>query len=449
MPDMLHRPFRLLRAASRRLRGSEEGWMTPFALILSIALIGLGGFAVDVSHVMTQRTQLQVTADASAHAAMIMRTTETEAVARTHAVDLALANMPAPSYGNVIDDTTVVFGTWNPVTRVFTPVPGSREAVMVTAQRRRQNSNPVPTFLLRIVGIDRWDITAVSIFSSADNPCSFNGALANRIARFRSNGIFADGFCIHGNDHVSLRQGNTFLPGSVVSMPDLDRLDIPSSGMEGNPGLEDALAGGVHLDLASVVQSLPDRINDLRNDIGLPEYINTTQPRVTLNANQVNASTFQNGRRYHVNCPSSNGTLSLTNSMNLTNVVITTNCNVQFGQGTALRDSMLATTNISDTSISGASNAEATVGTACAPGSGTQVWTMGGMRFPAKLTVNGGQFVAARSITFASQATIEGSGVSLIAGQDVDWTSNASMSIDKCDEKFENHLTETRIRMVG
>jgi len=110
-----------------------------------------------------------------------------------------------------------------------------------------------------------------------------------------------------------------------------------------------------------------------------------------------------------------------------------------------------ATTNTSDTSISGASGAgaEAIIGTACAPGPGTQVLTMGGMRFPAKLTVNGGQFVAARSITFASQATIEGSGVALIAGQDVDWTSNASMSVDMCDEEFDNHLTEKRIRMVG
>jgi hypothetical protein len=450
MKSVLRHPGKVTRSASQRLRGSEDGWMTPFSLVLSVAFIGLGGLAVDVSHVMTQRTQLQITADASAHAAMVIRGVDTEAMATTRAIELAQANMPVNSYGNVIDDTRVVFGVWDPDTRVFTPVPGSRDAVMVTAQRRRESDNPVPTFLLRIIGFDQWDLTAVSVFSSKNNPCFFNGALADRIATFQSNGVFHRGFCIHGNDHVSLKQNNQFLPGSIVSMPDISRLDIPASGMDGNPGLAEALRPG-SIDLG-VVRTLPGRISALQNgdSSALPSYTTNTAPK-SVNVNQVNASTFQSGNVYNVRCGNNNGNLTLTNSMNLTNVVITTNCSIQMGNGAAIKDSIIATTNTSATSIRGTSGSgsEATVGTACAPGPGSQVLTLGGMRFPAKLNVNGGQFVAARTITFAAQATIEGKGVSLIAGNNVDWTSNADMSVEFCDEELENHLVEKRIRMVG
>lgn len=452
MKAVLRDPRRFVGAAARRLRASEDGWMTPFSLILSFGLIGLGGLAVDVSSVMTQRTQLQVTADAAAHAALVVRAAESEALATTRAIALAEANMPPETYGNVLDATRVVFGVWDPNARVFTPVPGSRDAVMVTAERRRDNNNPVPSFLLRIIGFNQWDLTAVSIFSARDNPCYFNGALADKVATFQSNGVFHKGFCIHGNDHVSLKQNNQFLPGSIVSMPELTRLDIPASGMEGNPGLEDALRKGtLPLD---VVRTLPNRIADLQSGdpTALPGYVNKTNPPVSVNLNQVTATTFESGKVYNVRCGGNgNGTLTLTNSMNLTNVVITTNCSVQMGNGAALKDSILATTNTSATSISGTSGtgSEATVGTACAPGPGSQVLTLGGMRFPAKLNVNGGQFVATKTINFAAQASIEGKGVSLISGENVDWTSNADMKVEYCDEEFENHLTEKRIRMVN
>jgi hypothetical protein len=74
---------------------------------------------------------------------------------------------------------------------------------------------------------------------------------------------------------------------------------------------------------------------------------------------------------------------------------------------------------------------------------------MGGMRFPAKLVVNGGQLAAQGSITFTAGATIEGSGVSVVSNGNVEWTSNADMSVAYCDEQFQNHLIERRIRMVG
>ena len=130
--------------------------------------------------------------------------------------------------------------------------------------------------------------------------------------------------------------------------------------------------------------------------------------------------------------------------------MITTNCKIQMGNGAKIEDSIIATTNTSSTSISGTSGsgAQSSVGRACAPGPGLQVLTLGGMNFPSKLNMNGGQFVATGTIGFAAQAEIAGSGVSIIAGQDVDWTSNASMSVAYCDAEFLNHLADKRVRLI-
>jgi Flp pilus assembly protein TadG len=441
----------LIRAAWRLRRG-EDGWVTPMTLVLLIAFFGLAGFAVDVSNVMAQRTLLQTTADSAAHGAILFRRNQPEATAKTRALDIARANMPPATFGQVVNTDTIVFGTWNAQTRTFTPQANASEAVMVTAQRRRENGNAVPVFLLQFAGLNAWNVSAVSIFAGGPNPCFFNGIIANGIADMSSNSIFRPGFCVHGNSHVRLRQNNTFEPGSIVSMPDTSLLDIPNSGMAGNPGLEEALRSG-SVDLSSL-SNLNARITAMRNGDAdaLPAYT-TNRTSVNVNNNNVTSSTFQPNRNYNVQCGGNgNGTLTLTNAMNLTNVVITTNCSIMLGNGARVVDSMIATTNTSASSISGTSSsgAQASVGPdSCRAGPGTQFLTLGGMRFPSKLIVNGGQFAAMGTITFAAQATLEGSGVSVVSNNNVDWTSNADMSVAYCDQQFQNHLIERRIRMVG
>ena len=65
----------------------------------------------------------------------------------------------------------------------------------------------------------------------------------------------------------------------------------------------------------------------MRNGTSLPAY--TTQPAaVAVNGRNVSDSTFQSGRNYNVSCNGNNNTLTLTSGMNLTNVVITTNCQI-------------------------------------------------------------------------------------------------------------------------
>ncbi len=254
---------RSLLRSIRHLRRSEGGWVTTFTLVLLIALLGLTGFAVDVSNVMRERTLLQTTADSAAHGAILFRRTLNEADAKNRAITIATQNMPVAAFGNVLNTANVEFGTWNAATRVFTPQAGATEAVRVTTQRRGANGNAVPVFLLQFAGLDVWDVAAVSVFAGGPNPCSFNGVI--------------------GNDHVRLRQNNTFEHtdelDSIVSMPNPADLDIPSSGMEGNPGLERALRSG-HMDL-SALSDLGTRIAAMRGGDTTPSTIQPSRAGAT------------------------------------------------------------------------------------------------------------------------------------------------------------------------
>jgi Flp pilus assembly protein TadG len=53
-----------------RLRRDDRGVMSAFLLFMFIAICCVGAVALDVNHMYAAREQLQVTADATAHAAI-------------------------------------------------------------------------------------------------------------------------------------------------------------------------------------------------------------------------------------------------------------------------------------------------------------------------------------------------------------------------------------------
>lgn len=432
-----------------RLRHEEDGFVTALSLILILGVLIIGGIAVDSAHVTAQRTMLQGTSDSSAHAALMARQKGTEAVAVERAVMISQANMPPARYGNVITDAQIEFGNWDSSSREFTPVPGATNAVRVIAQRREAAGNAVPNFLLRFVGRRSFDVATVSIYATYNNPCYFNGIIARHGVDFTSNNLFRKDFCIHSNDWVKLQQNNVFEPGAILSMPDLNRLSIPNSGFAGNPGLAEALRQ--RRDGLDAISGLPRVIAGLLTQSAnyIPSYISNGFP-VQIDVKDVKSDSFMKGSIHNVSCPKKSDALTLTNSMMLEEVVIVTDCDIRLGNGARIVDSIIATTSTSTSSISGVSGSgvAASIGRACAPGPGAQFFTLGGMRFAAKLTVNGGQFAAVGDVAFTSQAVVEGSGVSIVSGNEVGWTSNADMSVSYCDAEFDNHRIETRLRMV-
>ena len=119
----------------RHLFRDDQGSMTVLSLYLLAGLMAVSALAIDFAYLLAARTQLQVAADAAAHAALYYREEETAHDAKLKAVELAQHSMPSANYGPVLRQEDVEFGHWDYASRVFTPDPYSTQAVRVRPGR--------------------------------------------------------------------------------------------------------------------------------------------------------------------------------------------------------------------------------------------------------------------------------------------------------------------------
>ena len=429
---------RIVRAFLR----DERGALTSLGLLLLVTFFALGGLAVDVANAVRVGTELQVAADAAAHAALYTRSTADEAEARDAALKIAASVLPAEQHGTAIVGADIVFGTWDAASRSFQPDPASKAAVSVTT--RRQGANGVATYLLDFAGVASWDLQRAAVFETYQPACLREGFVAKGRVDMQSNNDFYNGFCIHSNDHVEFNQNNSFETGVTVSMPDANTLVIPASGFDKNEGLEDALREGT-MNLR-VLDHLPEIIADL-GSFGsevMPEYIGVAGT-VTLSTSTVDGSHFQPGKIHSRTC-GSGGTLQIAADTVLTDLVLVTDCSLQFGSGVRLENVVIATTSTASDSVTAASGLQIGRNDDCAEDGGAQILTLGDMRVPAKMAIFGGQIIAAGNIEFAAQADgIEGA--SLIAGGEIDGTSNATMGF--CGSGMEGNIEVPYFRLVS
>jgi hypothetical protein len=437
----------------------DEGAITALSLFLLIASAMIGGIALDVANVMNQRTKLQVTADSAAHAALVERVGlrwgefKTEAEAVDFAIELARTNMPPDRYGNVLIADEIEFGFWINSSQVpledrFTQDVTPNRAVRVHSGRNENLGNAIPTFLLRMVGLDMWNVTTPSVFMTYQPICLREGFVAEGRVDMQSNNEYLRGFCVHSNSYVSINQNNYFEEGTIVSMPDLDLLELPNSGYEKNEGLEAALREG-SMDLR-ILRELDTIIAGLRSadrDF-IPDYITSTAPNdmtLTQNNNKLTQDDLVAGAVNDINCTRSGGKISIPNSEVIRDVVIVTNCSIEMGSNARIENSVVATTSTSATSITGASGSTFGEEDDCAPGGGTQVITLGGLRFPSDLGIFGSQLLAAGDVEFAARA--DGiQGASIVAGGEIDATSNSTMAL--CNSGMEGNFELPYFRMV-
>ena len=427
----------------------ESGFFTAFSLYSLVLILLITGLALDLSNHYATRTHLQTAADSAAHAAIVRRQTESAADAKAAALSVHAGNMPSERYGAALTADDIEFGTWDssaaPSER-FKPNANARSAVRATTRQVSSRANEVRTFLLRLVGLDSFDVAATAVFSLYQPPCLREGFVAEGKVDMQSNNNFFKGFCIHSNDHVRFNQNNYFEEGTIVSMPDLDKLDIPNSGFEQNEGLEAALREG-RMDIR-ILDQLEDIIDGLldRDVDYLPDYINPLDPIVTLAPNNnLEASDFTPGRVHRITCSNSNGKFGFRNDVVLSEIVIVTNCQISMSQSMRLEDVVVATTNTDSKSISGASSANFGRDDNCAPGGGAQIITLGGMEFPSSLGIFGSQLLAQGSIKFAARA--DGiQGASMVAGGQIDGTSNSTMAL--CGTGMDDNFEADYFRMV-
>ncbi len=410
--------------AMRTFETNEDGALTFLNLYLLIGMLIFGGLGIDLAYAYKSRTELQVAADAAAHAAIYTRELGSVEAARAAALDVATEALSSNAFGEVLQPGDIQFGTWNASTKVFSVDNNRKDAVMVNTARYASRGNSVPTFFLSLIGFNEWDVETGAVYETYMPTCFREGFVAEDVVDVQSNNTFTNGFCIHSNTHVKFSSNNWFDDDTIVSMPDLAQIELPASGYETNDGLQEALTEGRYN--IRILNRLEDIIDGLKyGDTNyLPDYIYNTFP-LTLASNKVDADDFTPNRIHTYTC---NGgkSLQIEQGTILSEVVIVTNCKIKFGSNVVLENVVVATTSTDTKSVTAASGLQVGRDDNCAPDGGSQILTMGGIDIPADLKVYGGQLIAMDDIEFAANANgIEGA--SFISGAHISGTSNMTM----------------------
>ncbi len=422
----------------------EDGAMTIFGLFMFLLVAIISAIAVDISHLFSARNQMQIAADATAHAAIYTREMDTASNAKAAALELFDHAMPSENYGSVLTAQDIQFGTWSYETSTFTPSSTSRSAVMVTPSRLSSKSNSVASFLFQLVGKETWDVVVSSVFTTFRPGCLREGFVADDIVDLQGNNNYSNGFCLHSNNYISANSNNSWETGTIVSMPEEDDIDLPNSGFETNDGLEPALRSAVYR--LRILNRIEDIISGLATSDPLytPEYITSIVP-IPVSGNHLDETDFEPGRIHILTCHG-NPKSTINASATLTRVVIISNCELKFSAGSVFEDVVIATTNTNVKSINSPSTLQVGRDDGCSEGGGAQFLTMGGMNFASDLRLYGGQLLALDDIEFSANANgVEGA--SIVSGGVVSGTSNMNMAF--CGTGMEGNFEADYFRLAG
>lgn len=423
----------------------ENGGTTIFSMLMLVVVLMIGGLSVDVMNAVQQRTHLQIAADSAAHAALYSREKMSADAARAKALEVVGANMPVDRYGDAIIAEDIVFGVWDAQTQSFTKDQDSRSAVQVRAYLRETSDNAVDTFLLRLAGIPSWNLVGNTVYTTYRPPCFREGFVAQETVDLRSNNAYVNGFCIHSNNSVSLNSNNLFEAGTIVSMPDLNDLDLPKSGMETNEGLAAALRyGKYHIRILDQLAQLIDDLDDPYSG-KQPEYITSFAVNGIQSGKKVGIDDLVSGEVNRIYCSSTSGQVNIMSGTEIRDLVLLTNCKLKFEAGVSIENAVVATISPEARSINAPSGLRIGRDDNCAEGGGAQVLTLGGVDVASGLQMYGGQIVALGNVEFSANANgIQGA--SIVSGNTISGTSNMEMGF--CATGMENNFHANYFRMV-
>lgn len=408
----------------RQFSGEEEGGMTALGLYVTVAMLVLGGLAVDVTSLIAARTQLQVAADFAAHAALYTRELNNETDAKAKAIELTEASFPTLAFGDLLSDDSIQFGTYNADTQTFTMDSASKEAVYVETARLSAQANPVTSFLMQFAGYAEWDVITPSVFEVYRPWCLRDGWVGEGIVDAQSNNTFTSGFCVHSNTHVEFNSNGSFEPGVTVSMPDMANIVLPTSGFQSNIGLEDALTDSyINLRILNQLPVIQAGLYDPDSE-HFRSYITNVTP-IVLNGSKFSTADFTPGRIHTLAC-AGNKTITIDATTTLSEVVFDTSCAVKFSNNSSLEDVVVFTTNAGDKSLNSPQGLRLGAVDQCDPAGSVQLITFGGFDVAAALEIYSSQVIARGPISFTAQA--DGIyGGSFISGEYIDGTSNTDM----------------------
>lgn len=213
--------------AAGRFGRDEAGAASLLSLFGILICLMLAGIAVDTSNGWRNSTILDLTADVASHAGASVLASGGAPLSATMAAEKAIAlNMPETRYGPVlrvpVEDVVAV--RYDPVSNTVSNSPTEApNAVSVTLRRNSDVKNPIPTLLLKIVGMDNWNLSTTRVTAVVPTRrCAADaGIFAQERAEIEDQNQIGTDYCIHAQHDLRIGKGNVFASGSRVSMPDL------------------------------------------------------------------------------------------------------------------------------------------------------------------------------------------------------------------------------------
>ncbi|GGE38530.1 TadG family pilus assembly protein [Actibacterium pelagium] len=489
----------------KKFTRDEDGAMTVWSIFLCMGTLLTAGVAIDVNNAVQSEVQLQGAADAAGHAALyhLYKTGQTEATKK--AIEVAQLNMPKSLYGDVLISTDVEYGTWDFGTRTFNTGGTTNKSVRVTTQRADARSNAMATFLLGLVGYDTLELQATSVWSMDGGFCPPRSPGKSRGEGFFSLGAvdmqsansYEDGFCIHGEQGVKVSTKNIFTDAHV-SMAEYLNLQGPGDDTEKKPGdYLEVYDYNTDLDKAHFEQSYHD---------SLTAYFNTMEAKITAFAANPTATSdlipdslkintakgtngvidfsVANGKGKNgellipvvtteesldpdttkvrlvknainiVTCTKGSNTIQLDKNTKVSDLVLLTNCDVKFLEGSSFENGSLITTSTTkNTSISAPNGTSIGSTGYCGTNGGnsdgreTFMMSMGDITFASDFEAYGLNLMSLGTIhKIAANANGLG-GINVMAKGNIDVTSQSDFGF--CGEGAPEVDIEPFFRMVG
>lgn len=314
----------------RRYLSDQRGGASVLNLVLFYGILGICGVAIDGGNAYMTKTMMQATADAAAAAAAQELPDATNA--KITGINYIDRNMNPDAHGNMADVDDIRIGRWDATTETFREGEAPNDTVLVTLARNDVRGNGLPTYLLRLAGFTKWDISvqAVAVATQSGRDCRHGGFFSNSVVNSGSNNSYIDGFCLHGQLGVKVGSGNFFEKGTIVSM--VDHADLDQS--QNNAGLSAALTElDLHLPLP---QRIPAIIAAMQSgDLSaLPDWITHIQ-----SVSEITPSTpIAEGTLYIVE-----GVADFGSNRTIRNIAVVTGSEISTGSNVTMHNVFLAT----------------------------------------------------------------------------------------------------------
>lgn len=218
-------PSRHRRVRPVRLWQDEAGAGSAFGLFGILICLMFAGVSIDFTNAWRHREVLRLSADVAAHAGA---SALAEAGGRMAALAVATGatelNTPTRSYGRTILDPfeDIQALHYDPGTNMVGPGDESN-AVSVHLQRSARVQNPVPTFLLQLIGQTAWDIsiTSVAAVVPTERCVSGDGLYSHDQVVLGGQVSVGEAVCLHAQQSVDVPGQSSFDKGAGLSMPDM------------------------------------------------------------------------------------------------------------------------------------------------------------------------------------------------------------------------------------